>query len=325
MRRYTIMTLILLFVSSGAFAQKPKKHFFTEVDSLLRKIYMRANYDTTYIERSPGKIGLKAWGNLSGLKFYGRGNGVRADLKTANKATVSAEIDYYDLALEFAFNPAKLSGRNKDFELNVNLYSTRFSFEASYQNAKTLAGDIRRDETFLSVERGWVHTKILNVAAYYTFNFRHFSYDAPFYQLYRQKRSAGSWLAGFSFQGGKLNTTDDLPEGHLTAAISANHVGLGGGYAYNFVVGKHWLFHASATPSLIVWSGDKITINGERRYVDTKFPTVMLNERAAIVYFINPRHFLGANVVGSNLLKYNNITGMRQNKWLVRMFYGVRI
>ena len=123
----------------------------------------------------------------------------------------------------------------------------------------------------------------------------------------------------------KLNTTDDLPEGHLTAAISANHVGLGGGYAYNFVVGKHWLFHASATPSLIVWSGDKITINGERRYVDTKFPTVMLNERAAIVYFINPRHFLGANVVGSNLLKYNNITGMRQNKWLVRMFYGVRI
>ena len=325
MRRYTIMTLILLFVSSGAFAQKPKKHFFTEVDSLLRKIYMRANYDTTYIERSPGKIGLKAWGNLSGLKFYGRGNGVRADLKTANKATVSAEIDYYDLALEFAFNPAKLSGRNKDFELNVNLYSTRFSLEASYQNAKTLAGDIRRDETFLSVERGWVHTKILNVAAYYTFNFRHFSYDAPFYQLYRQKLSAGSWLAGFSFQGGKLNTTDDLPEGHLTAAISANHVGLGGGYAYNFVVGKHWLFHASATPSLIVWSGDKITINGERRYVDTKFPTVMLNERAAIVYFINPRHFLGANVVGSNLLKYNNITGMRQNKWLVRMFYGVRI
>ena len=250
---------------------------------------------------------------------------MRADLKTANKATVSAEIDYYDLALEFAFNPAKLSGRNKDFELNVNLYSTRFSLEASYQNAKTLAGDIRRDETFLSVERGWVHTKILNVAAYYTFNFRHFSYDAPFYQLYRQKRSAGSWLAGFSFQGGKLNTTDDLPEGHLTAAISANHVGLGGGYAYNFVVGKHWLFHASATPSLIVWSGDKITINGERRYVDTKFPTVMLNERAAIVYFINPHHFLGANVVGSNLLKYNNITGMRQNKWLVRMFYGVRI
>jgi hypothetical protein len=286
---------------------------------------MRADYDTAYIERSYGKIGLKGWGNLSGLNFYGRGHGVKADLKTDRKRTVSCEFDYYDLALEFALNPASLSGRNKDFELNLNLYSTRFSLEASYQNAKTLAGDIRRDDNTLTVEKGWLHTKILNLAAYYTFNYRHFSYDAPFYQLYRQKRSAGSWLAGFSYQGGKLNTTSDLPEDRSDVAISANHFGVGGGYAYNLVAGRHWLLHASATPSLIVWSNDKIIIDGERRYVDTKFPTVMLNGRVAAVYFINPRHFVGANAVASNLLKYNNITGIRQNKWLIRVFYGVRL
>ena len=286
---------------------------------------MRADYDTAYIERSPGKIGLKGWGNLSGLNFYGRGHGVKADLKTDRKRTVSCEFDYYDLALEFALNPASLSGRNKDFELNLNLYSTRFSLEASYQDAKTLAGDIHRDDNTLTVEKGWLHTKILNLAAYYTFNYRHFSYDAPFYQLYRQKRSAGSWLAGFSYQGGKLNTTSDLPEDRSDVAISANHFGVGGGYAYNLVAGRHWLLHASATPSLIVWSNDKIIIDGERRYVDTKFPTVMLNGRVAAVYFINPRHFVGANAVASNLLKYNNITGIRQNKWLIRVFYGVRL
>ena len=181
------------------------------------------------------------------------------------------------------------------------------------------------DDNTLTVEKGWLHTKILNLAAYYTFNYRHFSYDAPFYQLYRQKRSAGSWLAGFSYQGGKLNTTSDLPEDRSDVAISANHFGVGGGYAYNLVAGRHWLLHASATPSLIVWSNDKIIIDGERRYVDTKFPTVMLNGRVAAVYFINPRHFVGANAVASNLLKYNNITGIRQNKWLIRVFYGVRL
>jgi hypothetical protein len=315
----------VFFVSSGAFAGKPLKRLINGADSLLRKIYMRADYDTAYIERSYGKIGLKGWGNLSGLNFYGRGHGVKADLKTDRKRTVSCEFDYYDLALEFALNPASLSGRNKDFELNLNLYSTRFSLEASYQNAKTLAGDIRRDDNTLTVEKGWLHTKILNLAAYYTFNYRHFSYDAPFYQLYRQKRSAGSWLAGFSYQGGKLNTTSDLPEDRSDVAISANHFGVGGGYAYNLVAGRHWLLHASATPSLIVWSNDKIIIDGERRYVDTKFPTVMLNGRVAAVYFINPRHFVGANAVASNLLKYNNITGIRQNKWLIRVFYGVRL
>lgn len=324
MRRYAIFILVF-FVSSGAFAGKPLKRLINGADSLLRKIYMRADYDTAYIERSYGKIGLKGWGNLSGLNFYGRGHGVKADLKTDRKRTVSCEFDYYDLALEFALNPASLSGRNKDFELNLNLYSTRFSLEASYQNAKTLAGDIRRDDNTLTVEKGWLHTNILNLAAYYTFNYRHFSYDAPFYQLYRQKRSAGSWLAGFSYQGGKLNTTSDLPEDRSDVAISANHFGVGGGYAYNLVAGRHWLLHASATPSLIVWSNDKIIIDGERRYVDTKFPTVMLNGRVAAVYFINPRHFVGANAVASNLLKYNNITGIRQNKWLIRVFYGVRL
>ena len=322
--KHTLFILLLL-VSSGAFAEKPLKRLVTGADSLLRKIYMRADYDTAYISRSPGIIGLKGWGNLSGLNFYGRGNGVKADLETDKKATLSLEMDYYDLALEMALDPSSLSGRNKDYEFNFNFYSTRFSLEVSYQMAKTLAGNIRRDDYQLSVEKGWLHTKILNVAAYYTFNYRHFSYDAPFYQLYTQKRSAGSWLAGFSYQGGSLSTTDEKPEGISDVQIGAGHLGLGGGYAYNYVAGKHWLLHASATPSIIVWSADKITINGERRYVDTKFPTVMLNERAAVVYFINPRHFIGVNAVASNLLKYNNITGMRQSKWLARMFYGVRL
>ena len=109
------------------------------------------------------------------------------------------------------------------------------------------------------------------------------------------------------------------------AYIGAGHLGIGGGYAYNNVAGPHWLWHISAIPSLIVWSQDKITLNNERRYVDTKFPTFMFNERVAVVYFFNPRHFLGFNFTASNLLKWNNITGMRQNKWLARVFYGVRI
>lgn len=346
MRKYII--ILLISFSSGTFADSrgepcaspnmdtpsvstsPVKKVWNGADSLLRKIYMRADYDTAYIERSPGKIGMKGWANLSGLNFYGRGHGVKADLKTDRKATLSFEFDYYDLALELALNPARLTGRNKDYEFNLNLYSTRFSLEASYQMAKTLSGDIHKDSKMVTMEKGWLHTKILNVAAYYTFNYRRFSYDAPFYQLYKQKRSAGSWLAGFSFQGGSLHTGEDFGVDKDTTHISdvyigAGHLGIGGGYAYNFVAGKHWLLHASAIPSLIVWSQDKITIDHERRYVNTKFPTFMINGRVAAVYFFNQRHFMGFNIVTSNLMKRNNITGMRQKKWLARLFYGVRI
>lgn len=45
------------------------------------------------------------------------------------------------------------------------------------------------------------------------------------------------------------------------AYIGAGHLGIGGGYAYNYVAGPHWLWHISAIPSLIVWSQDKITLN----------------------------------------------------------------
>lgn len=322
-RAYLIILFVLL--PATVLAQNMLKRIATRADTMLHRLYRQVDYDTSYIERSEGTMGVKVWGNVSGLNYRALGNGVQAHLKTDEKATMSIEFDFYDLAMEIALNPASLSGRNKDFELNMNFYSRRYSLEACYQIAKTLRGDMTAHGQEAYIEKGWMSTKMLNISAHYTFNYRYFSYDAPFYQLYRQKLSAGSWLAGFSYQGGSVKTTGEIPAGVPEARIYIGHFAIGGGYAYNWVPGNHWLLHISAIPNVIVCTGDNITVNGERQYGHTTFPALLLNERIAVVYYFNGRHFIGLNGVACNLLKRNSGTTMRQSKWLVRAFYGIRL
>lgn len=309
----------------GAFAGNPVKRLLTSADSLLRKIYYKVNYDTAYISRSPGKIGLKAWGSVSGANLRAHGDKVKARLSTDLRGTVSLEFDYYDLAVEVATNPTSFSGRNHDFEINFSFYPRHFVFDISYQKAKTAAGPITHDGKTVDVDRGWLDTKMLNADIYYTFNSRHFSYDSPFYQFYMQKKSAGSWLAGLSYQGGSIRTSGKIPDDIPDSRFRAQHLGLGGGYAYNYVVNRRWLLHYSVVPNLMVWTNNNIEKDGEKIKTSTKFPTVLLNGRLGTVYYFNPSHFMGLYAVGNTLLKRKTKTELIENKWIVRMFYGMRI
>ena len=166
---------------------------------------------------------------------------------------------------------------------------------------------------------------MLNIDAYYTFNYRKFSYDSPFYQFYVQKKSAGSWLAGLSYQGGSINTTDKVAGNLPELRLKANHLGIGGGYAYNLVAGKRWLFHLSAVPNLMVWTHNTIERDGEKIYTKTKFPTILMNGRAGAVFFISQRHFIGLFGVTSSLFKRKSETELMESEWMIRMFYGMRI
>ena len=324
MNKFIVITLIL-FATQGAFAEGPLKKLIKKADTLLLKRYNVIDYDTTYINRSPGKIGLKAWGTLSGTSLRARGNGDKAHLTTDARTTISLEFDYYDLALEISTTPRTFTGKNSDFELNFNFYPRRFVLDVNYQKAESGAGYIDYQGRHIDVEKGWLKSQMLHIDFYYTFNYKKFSYDAPFYQFYMQKRSAGSWLAGISYLGGTIRTTGEMPSGYPTAYIKAQHVGVGGGYAYNFVASKHWLLHISFVPSIIVWQNNSVELNGSSVKSNTKFPTIELNGRTGVVYYFNPRHFIGAYAIGNALIKRKSYAEIMEDKWIARIFYGMRI
>ena len=304
----------------------------SRVDSVLTQRYYRITYDTNYVVRPEGKLTLKVRMNQTGNSFHAKGtvNGIysKADLQTSHKTTFSVAGIYRGIGVGMAINPAKWKGLYKDYEFNLNYYSSKVSVDFSYQRSESLAGDIHGDRGEQQLESGDLTMKVMNVVGYYTFNHRRFSYPAAFTQSYIQRRSAGSWLAGISYQGGSIKTTDDLKARNPNAPdvrIYVGHLGIGGGYGYNWVLGKKWLLHFSMLPTFVVYNRNNMTVNGERKKAQRMRFNMIFNERAAIVRNFSSRYFAGATLVMNNSVFDDDVVVVNQNKWRARAFFGLRL
>ena len=322
---------MMLFSMMSVNAQNRDRQRMAKVDSALTARYYKIPYDTNYVVRPEGRLTLKLRLNQTGNGIHAKGtvNDIysKADLRTSNKTTISLAANYRGLSIGMAINPAKLKGVYKDYEFNLNYYSSKISLDASYQRSSTLAGDIERNG-LQRLESGDISMKVLNLAGYYTFNHRRFSYPAAFNQSYIQQRSAGSWLAGFSYQGGSIKTTDELKEKNPNAPevrIYTGHFGIGGGYGYNWVLGKKWLLHFSALPTFVVYNRNNFTVNGERKNAKHMRFNMLFNERVAVVRNFSPRFFAGVTLVMNNSVFDDDAVVVNQNKWRARAFIGVRL
>ena len=302
------------------------------MDSVLAARYYKTPYDSDFVVRPEGRLTLKVRMNQTGNDFYARGtvNGIysKADLKTSHKTTFSIAGIYRGIGVGMAINPYKWSGAYKDYEFNLNYYSSRLSLDLSYQRSESLAGDIVGDRGDQRLEAGDVTLKVLNLAGSYTFNHRRFSYPAAFTQSYIQRRSAGSWLAGVSYQGGSIETTAALAARSASAPdtrIYIGHLGIGGGYGYNWVLGRKWLLHFSMLPTFVVYNRNNMTVNGERKKAQHMRFNMIFNERAAIVHNFSSRYFAGATLVMNNSVFDDDAVTVNQNKWRARAFVGMRL
>ena len=309
-----------------------KESIWKRVSDKLGTRYYNSKYDSAYVIRPEGKgLTLKVRMNQTGNSFHAKGtiNGIysKADLSTKHKTTFSLAGNYRGIGAAIAINPAKWSGAYKDYELNLNYYGSRLSLDLSYQRSESLSGDICGDRGDKRLESGEATLKVLNLVGYYTFNHRHFSYPAAFTQSYIQRRSAGSWLLGISYQGGSIKTNDELKQRSPDApeiTIEFGHIGLGGGYGYNLVLGRKWLLHASLLPTVVVYNRNKMILNGEDKEAQHVRFNMIFNERLAVVYNFSLRYFAGATLVMNNSVFDDKNVVVNQNKWRARAFIGVR-
>ena len=304
----------------------------SRVDSVLTDRYYDISYDTNYVVRPEGKLTLKVRINQTGNDFHAKGtvNDIysKADLSTSHKTTFSIAGIYRGIGVGMAINPAKWKGIYKDYEFNLNYYSSSISLDFSYQRSESLAGDIHRGNNLQRLESGDIILKVVNLAGYYTFNHRRFSFPAAFTQSYIQRHSAGSWLAGISYQGGSIETSDELMAKNPNApdvSIRIGHIGIGGGYGYNWVLGKKWLLHFSMLPTFVVYNRNKFIMNGERKEAKRMRFNMIFNERAAIVRNFSSRYFAGITLAMNNSIFDDNVVVVNQNKWRARAFFGMRL
>lgn len=302
-------------------------------DSLLAANYHKVKYDTAYIGRPDARWTIKYRGNLSGadMRTTSITDGVqnRSRVTADCRGTLSMAVAYRGLGLGVAVNPAKFAGKCKDFEYNLNSYSNRYGFDVVFLSSKTYHGYKASDAERIDIHKGQISQNALNLNFYYAFNYRRFSFPAAFSQSYIQKRSAGSWMIGASFDGSKTELND--------MTIRLNEFAVGAGYAYNLVIARHWLCHLSALPTMTIYSHDYTktltsadednapsATNTMRHDMKYHFPSAIITGRGAVVYSWRNK-FAGATAV------YNySVAGdkdhlkVRRNKWRVRMFFGFR-
>lgn len=332
-RRFFVVLILLFAMVSDSAAQKLTQRQRRErMDSVLAARYYKIPYDTNYVVRPQGRLTLKVRMNQTGNSIHAKGtvNGLysKADLSTSHKTTFSLAAVYRGIGVGFAVNPAKWKGIYKDYEFNLNYYSNRLSLDLSYQRSESLAGDIKGDRGEQHLLDEDLKMKVLNMVGYYAFNHRRFSFPAAFTQSYIQRRSAGSWLAGISYQGGSIETTDKLKERNPNAPdvrIYLGHVGIGGGYGYNWVLGKKWLLHFSMLPTFVVFNRNNMTVNGVRKKAKHMRFNMIFNERVAVVRNLSPRYFIGATLVMNNSIFDDDVVVVNQNKWRARAFFGMRL
>lgn len=329
-----VMRLKTLFIAipfcAATLTSAAQKGIVGRIDSLLevRQKRSAARYDTAYIAKPEQRWTVKLGVNASGSDLYARGNlggdGFRSDLEAQMKATLSANISYRALSLGLSLNPAKLAGRNNDYELNLNAYGNRMGADLLVTSARTFGGTAERGGESADIAPGQVRMRTIQGNIYYSLNHRRFSFPAAFTQSQVQKRSCGLWLVGLSALGGRVEYDENAMHGYGPVSLSVINVGLGAGYAHNFVLGRKWLLHISALPQVVVYSHAKLTVGGERLRSPFRFPSIISVGRIAAVHYFKNR-FIGISSVVNVWSHGDKDRLLVENvKWRARLFYGFR-
>ncbi|MBO7660574.1 MAG: DUF4421 family protein, partial [Bacteroidaceae bacterium] len=260
---YALIILLCACITTDVQAQKLWR-MLKHNDSIMSQRYRSGNIDTLYITRPSTRWTLTGRINVSGaqLKIEGKefGKRFRSEMTADYKSTISLGVNYLGVSLSMALNPAKLLGKYKDFELNLNSYNNRWGFDFIYQDARNFTGWHEEEGKLrLELPPEVLTLKSLNVNAYYAFNHRRFSYPAAFTQSYIQRRSAGSFLLALSAQGQRAKT-----KAQYESLLNVTNIGIGAGYGYNWVPSRHWLFHISSLPTFTVYSNTSLKVNDER-------------------------------------------------------------
>ena len=162
-----------------------------------------------------------------------------------------------------------------------------------------------------------VKAGITGFDSYYIFNHGRFSYPAAFAQSTQQKVSCGSWMAGLGYTKNTLeldhqrlqrlidsslgSNSVPLDSGLMFHKVSYHNFSLSGGYAYNWVLRKNWLFGASLQAALAYKKsvGDVVDDNNNDVLgLGFDFKNINLDGigRFGIVYN-NMRWYAGASII----------------------------
>lgn len=299
------------------------------VDSLLKRAFYAKDIDTAYITRPQTRWTLKMRANLSGRQseFSSEAGDIPVEMSVVGqrKGTISMAVGYRGISFGLAVNPAKLTGKNKETELNLVSYGNRYGFEVSYEDSRRMTAELTADGQTYALDGLSTRLRAVNATGYYALNYRRFSFPAAFSQSYIQRRSSGSLLFGFSFFGGRTEVDANEQYGTPDVLTKSVNLSIGAGYGYNYVPHRKWLLHVSALPTVIVFKHERLLLDGEATSRPHHFPDVDVAVRAAAIYSFE-NYFTGLTFTGNTMrLGSKDNLLFTTTKWRTRFVFGLRL
>lgn len=210
-------------------------------------------------------------------------------VRTRVSTAMGVKVGYKGISVGYSFPVSGDKEQNFTFETTGNRYSINLRWhkfktdeaEVRYVGAAKARGVESYDEateeitfTDWSEPVSWSETykekfaspvtiQTLIFDGFYIFNHRKFSYAAAYNQETVQVRSAGSPIAGLMGYYADFKYNEDRNAGLIYAMDNIGRLrhyqlGIGAGYAYNYVPAKGWLIHGMVMPMLTLLNRTKV-------------------------------------------------------------------
>jgi Domain of unknown function (DUF4421) len=238
--------------------------------------------------------------------------------------TVPTHLSSYS-SLQFGITGRRLWFKNF-FQSHRGMYLTSFNLPNDYlanpEQYRQARPDMRNSIYFASLT--------------YIFNHRRYSHMAAQWQLDRQKRSTGSWVAGISLFLNRLDADSLIVPEVLQRSFvfqtdfttsATRNLGVHGGYLHTFAFGKsrHWFVHLGLIPSLV--AQDKRYLIGAEETLRRQ-TVELVNETRIVLGYNGKKYFSGLSFTGyyfSENLFQAKYSYLDYTYNFVRFFVGIRL
>jgi len=237
----------------------------------------KSEMDTTYIRLYPNTVKVKGifMDRYYGIRLKEKGIDRVIKMSAREQSYFGLGIMVWNLNLDLSSlipNPLekKKIGEEDGFDLQLNLYTRRWNFDAEISNIKNFS--FKNKDVFGNIDEeipdfNNLNVRRIGVGATYIFLPEKFSFRSAFIQVDRQLKSAGSPILSFTYNYSSLDSDSiptpqsvDIPT--LEALKSEGHkFALLPGYSYNFIH-KAWFLNTTGSAGFDIQKSS-FSINNE--------------------------------------------------------------
>jgi hypothetical protein len=274
MIRYTLIALLFTLLLSHSSAQENKADTLLAAATQLADDILYQNHDTSYIRSPANKISLKLLANnkFNSFGIWNRSlsNSIRYRPDLGVNFGIGGAYKWFtlDLATSLGFREENITNsiyRDIQSRILTSKHYFRFRYQYYYGYKIDHISGYEADQLEESEIRTDTRTMQFGVQYLYTFNYGKFSLKAPFAMNERQKKSAGSFVAGVGFLMFTLDADSSLIPNELETPSSAwnnfsefDVVSLTAsfGYMYSFIIRERFFITLGLIPGMGVSNGD---------------------------------------------------------------------